>query len=105
VTRADSKSSLPAGLAKVAVDYSNHAQLVEALRGQDALVITMASTAPDGADVQAQLFKAAAEAKVSWVLPSEWGPPNFLENVPGQDQKGKNCEAIAYVGALVRRMV
>jgi len=44
---------------------------VSALKGQDALVITLAVTSPP--DTQAKLIAAAAEAGVPWVLPNEWG--------------------------------
>lgn len=53
------------------VDYGSHASLVSALQGQDALIITLAVTAPH--DQQTKLISAAAEAGVSWILPNEWG--------------------------------
>ena len=56
------------------VDYASHAALVDALKGQDALVITLSVGAPP--EVQTQLIDAAAEAGVPWVLPNEWGSDN-----------------------------
>jgi hypothetical protein len=44
---------------------------VEALKGQDVLIITMnVLAAPDSSK---KLIKAAADAGVPWILPNEWG--------------------------------
>ena len=48
-----------------------HETLVEALRGQQVLVITQAAQAP--AEYQLVLVKAAAAAGVEWILPNEYG--------------------------------
>ena len=72
LTRPESTSKIPDGVESKILDYEHRASLVEALRGQDVLIITMNVTAPR--DQQAKLVEAAAEAKVPWVLPSEWGP-------------------------------
>lgn len=53
------------------VDYSNQSSIVDALRGQDALIITMGVTAPP--EQETKLIEAAAEADVPWVLPNEFG--------------------------------
>lgn len=45
---------------------------MEALQGQDALVITLSVMAPK--DQQAKLITAAADANVPWVFPNEWAP-------------------------------
>jgi len=71
ITRADSSTQLPEGLETKKIDYDNHSSIVDALRGQDALIITLGATAPK--DTDASLIKAAAEANVPWVLPNEWG--------------------------------
>jgi hypothetical protein len=63
---------LPPGVATAAVDYDDPATLVAALKGQDALVITLSVTAPP--DTQSKLFRAAADAGVPWVLPNQWSP-------------------------------
>lgn len=57
------------------VNYNVQSSLVEALQGQDALVITMSVFAPP--DSQLKLFQAAAEANVPWVLPNEFGGDPF----------------------------
>lgn len=45
---------------------------VEALKGQEVLIISMAATAPR--EQQSKLIEAAAAASVPWVLPNQWGP-------------------------------
>ena len=74
LTRADSTSEIPEGAEIAKIDYADHASLVKALRGQDALVITMNVRAPP--DQQTKLIDAAAEAAVPWILPNEWGYDN-----------------------------
>lgn len=71
-------------MSKKSVDYNNHASLVEGLKGQDALIITMATTAPK--DTQQKLVAAAKDAGVQWIVPNEWG---FSFNDP-EDQFGKD---------------
>ncbi|KAJ6599802.1 putative isoflavone reductase family protein [Mycena vulgaris] len=71
ITRADSTSQLPAGVEVKKVDYEDSASLVDALRGQDALIITMSVMSPPGQS--AKLIEAAAAAGVPWVLPNEYG--------------------------------
>lgn len=71
LTRPESTSKLPEGIAVKKVNYDEHSSLVEALRGQDALIITLAVTAPR--DQEAKLIRAAAEASVPWVMPNDWG--------------------------------
>lgn len=77
ITRVDSKNELPKGVEVKKVDYSNHSSLVEALQGQDALIITMNVMAPH--DQQSKLIQAAADASVPWVLPNEWSPDSTHE--------------------------
>lgn len=71
ITRADSTSEIADGIEVRKVDYGNQSSLVEALRGVDVLIITMAVTAP--LEVQRQLIEAAATAGVPWILPNEYG--------------------------------
>lgn len=77
ITRADSKSTLPEGVEVKKVDYGSPSSLVEAVRGQDALVITLAPMAAP--DQQSKLLQAAADANVPWVLPNEWSPDTANE--------------------------
>ncbi|KAF3087088.1 hypothetical protein TWF569_006347 [Orbilia oligospora] len=71
ITRADSKAKLPAGVVPKFVDYNDTSSLVEGLRGQDVLVITVSVAAPP--DTQTKLIDAAKEAGVKFVIPNEWG--------------------------------
>lgn len=71
ISRPDSKSPIPAGIKVVPADYSSHDSLVAAMKGQDALIITLSIFAPK--DTQPTLIRAAADAGVPWVLPNHWG--------------------------------
>lgn len=79
LTRADSKSTLPSGVISKQIDYDDHASIVSALQGQDALVITLSVFAPPGQ--QEKLFKAAAEANVPWIFPNDWSPDSEHEGL------------------------
>ena len=99
ITRADSKSTLPDGIKVVTVDYDKPATLVEALKGQDALVITLSVFAHGQQD---KLIDAAAEAGVPWVLPNEWSPDTAHEGlakeVIGFGESGKTQQKIKHLG-------
>lgn len=82
ITRADSTSKIPDGVLVKKVDYNDQSSLVEALKGQDALIITMGLRAPP--DQQIKLFEAAAAADVPWVIPNEFGIDSLNEAV-GKD--------------------
>ena len=71
ITRADSTNAVPEGCEIRRIDYANPASIVDALKGHDALVITMNTRAPP--EYQTKLIEAAAEANVPWVLPNEYG--------------------------------
>lgn len=71
ISRTDSKSSIPAGIKIATADYSSHDSLVAAMKGQDALIITLSIFAPR--ETQPALIRAAADAGVPWVLPNHWG--------------------------------
>ncbi|KAF2165522.1 hypothetical protein M409DRAFT_67319 [Zasmidium cellare ATCC 36951] len=73
ITRADSQSSLPEGVIPKRVDYEKPETLVEALKGQDALVITVSGRSPIQS-IEEKLVRAAGEAGVPWILPNEWSP-------------------------------
>ncbi|KAK8086839.1 hypothetical protein PG994_001813 [Apiospora phragmitis] len=76
ITREGSTNAVPAGVTVAAVDYENPSILVDALRGQEALIITLPSTGLDQQATQLKLVEAAAEAGVPYcklqVLPNEW---------------------------------
>ncbi|CAI6294230.1 unnamed protein product [Periconia digitata] len=61
----------PPGVHIATIDYSNPSTLVEALKNQDVLIITLAVAAPPG--TATALAEAAAKAGVPWILPNEFG--------------------------------
>ncbi|KAE8552238.1 hypothetical protein TMatcc_002255 [Talaromyces marneffei ATCC 18224] len=71
LTRPDSNPILPSGVTVIKVDYNNHDSLVNALKDQDVLIITLNITAPP--EIQHNLIDAAAAAGVAWILPNEFG--------------------------------
>lgn len=77
LTRADSQSSLADGIIVKQVDYSNPQTLVDALHGQDALIITLSGITPT--ETQTQLIEAAGKAGVQWIFPNEWSPDTANE--------------------------
>lgn len=71
ITREDSTSKFADGVLVKKVNYDNQSSLIEALQGQDALIITMSVMASP--DQQTKLVEAAAAANVPWILPNEFG--------------------------------
>lgn len=72
ITRGSSHCNAPAGVKLREIDYDEQSTLVDALIGQDALVITMSVLAPK--ETQLKLIEAAAAAGVPFVLPNAWCP-------------------------------
>jgi uncharacterized protein YbjT (DUF2867 family) len=70
ITRKSSAATFPPEITVRRVDFSSHESLVDALRGQDAVVSTIALEATGG---QESLIDAAIAAKVSRFIPSEYG--------------------------------
>lgn len=79
LTRFHSKSQLPEGVITKHIDYEKPETLVEALKGQDALVITLSGMAPP--QTESKLINAAGEAGVRWILPSEFAPDTANEEL------------------------
>ena len=77
LTRVDSQIKLPESVICKRIDYGKPETLVEALRGQDALVITLSGHTPK--EIEMQLVDAAGEAGVPWILPNEWSPDTANE--------------------------
>ena len=68
---------MPEGVITKKVNYDDQSSLVEALKGQEVLIITMGVMAPP--DSQIKLIDAAATAGVSYILPNEWGFDGDME--------------------------
>ena len=88
ISRIDSESKFPEGVKVARVDYGSPKSLVDALQGQDALVITLSVFAHDQ---QKALIEAAGEAGVKWILPNEFGfdtgnPAVVRDIAPAKDQ-------------------
>ena len=74
-----SQSKLPDGVTVKQVDYEKRETLVEALQGQDALIVTLGGFAPK--DLSQKLVDAAGEAGIGWIFPNEWSPDTANEAV------------------------
>ena len=73
ITRASSKSKMPEGVKVANVNYDDENTIIEALKGQQALIITM-KTGPEGKEASLKLIRAAAKANVGWIMPNEYSP-------------------------------
>ena len=71
VTREGSDSKLPEGVVVKKVNYDNEESLVNALKGQEVLIITLSVQAPK--DTQSKLVSAAAKAGVPYVFHNTYG--------------------------------
>ncbi|EOA84075.1 hypothetical protein ACJQWK_00810 [Exserohilum turcicum] len=96
ISRQQSTATFPSGIDVAHVDYNEPPSLVKALKGQDALIITM-SVSARGA--QEKLIRAAAEAGVPWILPNEFGMYNTeqaqLDTIgPGKQRDRALIEAL-----------
>lgn len=110
ITRPGSASKLPEGASVVSVDYSgaDDTALVEALRGQQALIITIAVSAPKG--TINKLARAANKAGVPYVLPNWIGHDNANQALlddsllkAGRDSivaEFKNMSGTSYLGLV-----
>ncbi|KAL3429443.1 hypothetical protein BDV09DRAFT_180387 [Aspergillus tetrazonus] len=82
LTRKDSTNKLPEGVVVAPIDYNNEASIVDALKGQQFFIITVAPTAPR--DTHSKLVQAAAKAGVPYIMPNGYG--GDIEHVKfGQD--------------------
>ncbi|KAL2670157.1 hypothetical protein Neosp_015038 [[Neocosmospora] mangrovei] len=97
LTRKGSKTTVPDGVKLAHVDYDDEATLIEALKGQDCLVITMALTAPP--DTHSKIVRAAGKAGVPYIVPNAYGV-NFYGNPKLQE----DIEALKYIYASVKEV-
>lgn len=70
ITRANSNITVPDKVTLHRGDYNDESFLATALKGQDVLIVTVSFGAYE---VQTPLFRAAAAAKVPWIVPCEFG--------------------------------
>jgi hypothetical protein len=99
LTREGSTTKLPEGVISKPIDYSKTETIVEALKGQEALIITLPGQAPEGTELN--LVTAAAEAGVKWIL-NDWCPDTqneeLVADVPIFQPKVAIRKAIAELG-------
>ena len=92
ISRPDSTSQMPEGLHAVKhVNYESRLSIVEALRGQDVLIITLSVMSPPDSSIT--LIDAAIEAGVKWIVPNEYGvdhtnPEVAKDTIIGQKIQG-----------------
>ncbi|PVF94880.1 NAD(P)-binding protein [Serendipita vermifera] len=84
LSRSGSKFTAPENVVRKDVDFTDVQSLSEAMKGNDALVITIGRTAGDVFTVQKTLIDAAIEAGVKRVIPAHFGTDT--ERSPGKDQ-------------------
>ncbi|KAK8002939.1 hypothetical protein PG989_002658 [Apiospora arundinis] len=92
ITRHDSTAVIPNDVKVAKVDYADHDSLVAAMKGQDALIITMSVRAPK--ESQFELIDAAADAGVRWILPNEWGLDQANEKFTDEAFPGSPSRAV-----------
>ncbi|KXT05270.1 hypothetical protein AC578_8367 [Pseudocercospora eumusae] len=71
ITRPESTNKLPNVHTIKKVDQSNHAEFVNAPKGQDILILTL--PAGNQRDAQTTVVDAAVEVGVKYIMPNEWG--------------------------------
>jgi uncharacterized protein YbjT (DUF2867 family) len=100
LTRADSTNTLPSGVNTKTIDYSKPETIVDALKGQQVLIITLSVFSPPGTELT--LIDAAQKAGVQWVLPNAWGSDTtnkeLVKDVFGFQGKEKITDAIVEKG-------
>jgi hypothetical protein len=92
ITRVDSKAVMPEGVKVAKVNYSEQSSLVEALKGQDVLIVTMSVQAPR--ETQVQLNEAAAAAGVPYIIPNNWGGDHANEKLGDETLLGPANRAV-----------
>jgi len=71
ISRTSDNSAIPKEVPVKVVDYNDHVSIVNALKGQEALIITLSVSAPQ--DTHNKLVRAASEVGIQWIFPNEWG--------------------------------
>ncbi|KAF3400920.1 hypothetical protein DPV78_006069 [Talaromyces pinophilus] len=102
ISRPNSTSKLPSGAQVERIEYGGNddTEIVRALQGQQALIITMSVTAPR--DTIIKLIRAAAKAGVSYILPNWYGhdPANekLCQDTYLADAKTRICTEVESFG-------
>ncbi|EED12800.1 oxidoreductase CipA-like, putative [Talaromyces stipitatus ATCC 10500] len=102
ISRPNSTSKMPFGAHVERIEYgdSDDSEIVQALEGQQALIITMSVAAPR--DIISKLIRAAAKAGVSYILPNWYGHDPAAEKLCKDtflaDIKTRICTEIESLG-------
>jgi len=97
ITRHDSKNTMPSGVKVAKVDYSSQESLVSALKGHDALIVTMSVHARDSLN---PIIDAASTAGVLWILPNYFSGDSEAEEMQRDNMLGESHQAmVAYIKA------
>ncbi|KAF2744889.1 NAD(P)-binding protein [Sporormia fimetaria CBS 119925] len=80
LTRPTSTSTFPPSVIVKKVDYTSPSSLVDALTGQDLLLIILKAWTPP--EVHQTIVRAAVDAGVKFILPSTWGGDVSLASSP-----------------------
>ena len=74
LTRQDSKASLPENVHVIKVNYDDESSIINALKGQQFLVITLAA-GTTAKDVSGRIMTTAKKAGVHYIMPNAYGYP------------------------------
>lgn len=84
ITRQESKAQFPAGVQVKRYTPDDPASLVDALRDQQFLIITLPGAGAQTQGLELALVRAAAEAGVPYVMPNAYGPDPMNETMMKQ---------------------
>ncbi|KAJ5921651.1 hypothetical protein N7454_009125 [Penicillium verhagenii] len=73
LVRKESNATLPEGVHVIKVDYNDEDSIINALKGQQFLAITLGVRAPE--DLHAKITTAAGKAGVTYIMPNTYGYP------------------------------
>lgn len=100
LVRAGSKGTLPDGVKRIEVDFDNVETVVSALSGQQFLIITLSTNAPQ--DLHSKIVSAAAKAGVRWIMPNSFSNDIRDERLVKEDMYSASsvarCEEIEKAG-------
>lgn len=103
LTRPSSTSTIPAGANVVKVDYEDEAAMIQALKGQQFLAITLGVTAAP--DLHGKIVTAAGKAGVPYMMPNSYGMDSENKRLltdhqfPLAAEYGRRAEEIVAAGS------
>ncbi|PVG04258.1 NAD(P)-binding protein [Serendipita vermifera] len=97
VARPESKFVAPEGVKLVRANFDNHDEVVAALKGNEAVVITVGRSAGDLFTAQKKLIDAAIDAGVQRIIPSHFGGDTESASSGTQMMYAAQIKVINYV--------